>query len=117
VDSNKVDFRWNTPVKELLDRYGGPKVRKFAAVRARAYMSTYCPFRTGALSLAQAEATENGVVYNVPYARRFYYGDLKPKRIFHPLATDHWDEAFVRNEIMKLVTDISKYITQKGGGT
>lgn len=49
----------------------------------------WTPFLTGALH-EDITIDSEGVTYEVPYAKRKYYGEAFTKE-FHPLATSHWD--------------------------
>jgi len=115
VANETITLKWDKPISYIVDRYAGPDTRKYMAVRARVYMEPYCPFKTGALASAQAEALEDGVLYNVPYARRFFYGQSRPKTVFHPLAGARWDLAMMKGAGgKKLLADIAAYIKRKG---
>ena len=50
----------------------------------------WTPFLTGRLS-GDITIGSDGVTYNVPYARKKYYGEVYHKEV-HPLATSHWDK-------------------------
>ena len=55
----------------------------------------YVPFRTGNLVRSGQRGTKIGsgvVVYNAPYARRCYYGNMTFNRMKHPKATREWFE-------------------------
>ena len=49
----------------------------------------WTPFLTGRLA-GDLTIESDGVTYNVPYARKKYYGVALTKT-YHPLATSHWD--------------------------
>lgn len=69
----------------------------------------YVPFLNGPLSQT-ARITEEGVLYNQPYARRQYYGvDFNHTLEYHPLASAKWDQAMMqdhREEFIQEVKDI-----------
>ncbi|MGL5329050.1 MAG: minor capsid protein [Peptostreptococcaceae bacterium] len=84
LDQNKIKSKVNKGIE---------KAQTWLDNEIIADTSKYTPFMTGHLD-KQVRATGKGVVeYDVPYARKMYYGDkLNFNKIHHPLAGAFWFE-------------------------
>jgi len=81
IDQSKVKAK----IENLLDDSTMLEIQQvFAEV-----VDPWTPFLTGKLS-GDLTIDKDGVTYNVPYAKRKYFGEVYHKEV-HPLATSHWD--------------------------
>ena len=135
----KVRFQWNKPMKQIIsEKTGGKKGNLFLANEAKRLMDPYVPASQNKM-LSQnvsvyADEKAGYVKYNSPYAHYQYEGELyvssrtgsawakdgeykvpagkklKHKKTFHPLATDHWDEAMKNARKDELVQAYQRYL-------
>lgn len=71
----------------------------------------YTPFMTGQLAKSVRVASRGMIEYNVPYARRLYYGDgLRFNRTHHPLAGAFWFERSKSVHRKKWVDGVNKVV-------
>ncbi len=54
----------------------GGRVQKYFTARCAAEMDRYVPFQSGMLKNGSRRITADSVIYNAPYARMMYYGQV-----------------------------------------
>ena len=72
----------------------------------------YVPYRTGALA-NNIEITAEGVVYKQPYAEEVYDEKVPHSPVHHPLATDHWGEAMLRDRGDEFTAEVAEVISRR----
>lgn len=76
------------------------------------FCNPYVPMKTGALS-SNLDVSTKGVRYLQPYARIQYRNDkFEHTTEFHPLATDHWQAAMMRNEKDAFLIELGQLIEE-----
>lgn len=98
-----MGIKVNIKINNLSEKYA-KRLDKAQYVLDSAIVSDtepYVPFRTGQLSASwQKNQTigEGRIIYDVPYAKKMYYGvsangnSYNYNKSYHPLATSHWLE-------------------------
>ena len=72
----------------------------------------YIPFKTGALA-TNYDITIDGIKYNQPYAKEVYEEQVPHNPQYHPLATDHWGEAMLRDRGDEFNARVSEIIARR----
>ena len=72
----------------------------------------YVPYKTGALA-TNIEVTPQGVVYKQRYAEDVYDEKVPHNPAHHPLATDHWGEAMLRDRGEEFAAGVEDIIMRK----
>lgn len=85
----------NIPAEKILSRFGGRISKGLLALKAQIAADTaqYVPRVTGDLehSVKPSDTTSDpSLRWNIPYARRQYYGQFKHSKQSHPKATRLW---------------------------
>ena len=94
----------NGKVEALLDPVTMLQIQQvFAEI-----IDPWTPFLTGKLH-SDLTITDEGVTYNVPYAREKYYGTVFCKE-FHPLATSQWDKVAMETQMPLLVEKVTEIL-------
>ena len=72
----------------------------------------YVPYRTGALA-NNIDVTSQGITYKQPYAEEVYMEDVPHNPAHHPLATDHWGEAMLRDRNDEFVSGVAQIMARR----
>lgn len=73
----------------------------------------WIPYDTGHLA-NDTIIDETGVLYEVDYARKNYYGDdIRHKTDKHPLATAHWDDVAMQTQLEPFKEEIKEILVGK----
>ena len=71
----------------------------------------WTPFRSGKLH-STLDIDSSGVLYDVPYSREKYYGEVYTKTV-HPLATSHWDKVALQTEMETLENRVKAILEER----
>lgn len=75
------------------------------------YCDPYVPYKTGMLA-NNVEISETGVRYLQPYAWIQYHNIFNHTTDFHPLATDHWQAAMMRDRREEFLIELGQLIAE-----
>jgi hypothetical protein len=110
--------------REALYRKLGAKTRDAQAWLDKRVMQDcdpFVPMDVGTLAGTPRQATQMGsgrIIYNMPYARRLYYGEsFNFSKDRHPKATHHWFEEAKRKCLAFWLAGVAKIIGGKGSRT
>lgn len=113
---SKVTLKWTKELdpKKTTAEIFDKQAKLFISSTLAKYMDPYVPFDTGKLSNTIL-IDETGILYNVDYAERVYYGkDFNFQKTHHPLAAALWDEVTMAHHKDQVMQEIEKYIESRG---